>query len=324
MCASTLLPVTPALLLNEPGIRLDIEEMIMSIWSYPNRGHWGQSSYRGNCSGFIYRDLYEALTPKVVIDPCIGSGTSMDVAREMGIESYGLDLHSGFNLLRDSILEATGKPGDLVVSHLPYHDMVVYSGSQYEGVHKDDLSRCESVDDFLEKAHFALLNQRDATSPGGWYATLIGDQRRNGRYYSYQAEFIARMPADELKSVIVKAQHNTVSGRKQYGAIGGGLPRIEHEYLLIWQRPEQISVLVTLKNLMNQARKRTESTWRGIVRQALVSLGGQAHLSDVYQHIEKSAPERLQNNQHWKAKIRQTLQKAPAFARVDTGVWQLS
>ena len=296
----------------------------MSILSYPNRGTWGKSSYRGNCSGFVYRDLYRALAPKIVIDPCMGSGTSIEVAKEMGIQSFGLDLHSGFNLLRDSILEMTQTPGDLVVSHLPYHNMVVYSGNQYEGIHADDLSRCESVDDFLEKAHFALLNQRDATRPGGYYATLIGDQRKNGEYHSYQAEFIARMPRSELRSVIIKAQHNTVSGRKQYAAMAGGLPRIEHEYLLIWQRPEKTSMLVMLNGLVKQARQRTASTWRGIVRQALVSLGGQSSLSDLYQHIAQAAPERLQDNPHWQAKVRQTLQLAPAFTRVESGVWMIA
>jgi hypothetical protein len=29
----------------------------------------------------------------------VGSGTSVEVARELGIEAYGLDLHSGFTIL---------------------------------------------------------------------------------------------------------------------------------------------------------------------------------------------------------------------------------
>ena len=95
----------------------------MSIWSYPERGHWGDSKYRGNSSGYLYQDLYRSLKPGFVIDPCMGSGTSIEVAQEMGIDALGLDLHSGFNLLRDSIIEAAGRPADLVVSHFPYHDM---------------------------------------------------------------------------------------------------------------------------------------------------------------------------------------------------------
>jgi len=56
-------------------------------------------------------------------------GTSVEVAREMGIEAHGLDLHSGFNILEQRILDVVGKPSDLVLSHPPYHNIIVYSGN---------------------------------------------------------------------------------------------------------------------------------------------------------------------------------------------------
>ena len=101
----------------------------MSILSFPDRGPWGKSSWRGNCSGHIYKSLFEQLKPAVFVDPMVGGGTSVEVAREMGIQAHGLDLHSGFNVLRDSILAKVGKPADLVVSHPPYGAMIVYSGN---------------------------------------------------------------------------------------------------------------------------------------------------------------------------------------------------
>jgi hypothetical protein len=73
----------------------------------------------------------------------VSGGTSVEVAREMGIEAHGLDLHSGFNVLKQSILEVVGKPSDLVLSHPPYHNIVVYSGNVWgRGPHPDELSRC--------------------------------------------------------------------------------------------------------------------------------------------------------------------------------------
>jgi len=296
-----------------------------SIWSYPERGEWGNSKYRGNCSGYIYRDLFNALQPEFVVDPCVGSGTSVDVARDMNIKAVGLDLHSGFNLLRDSILNTVGREADLCISHFPYHSMVLYSGVMYPGEHRDDLSRCESVDDFLEKAHLALLNQRDATAPGKYYATLIGDHRSKGEYRSYQAEFIARMPSSELRSVIVKAQHNCVSDTRSYKpGFAGGLPRISHEYLLVWQRPSKTGVLLTLRGLASQNRARAISTWRSIVRMALIALGGRAKLASIYEYVSSSAPERLKANPNWQPKIRQTLQLGNAFVRKGQGDWALA
>lgn len=100
----------------------------MSIISYPERGKWGKASWRGNCSGNVYKELFERLEPTIFIDPMVGSGTSIEVAKEMRIEAYGLDLHSGFNVLRDSILLEAGKEADLCLSHPPYGSMIIYSG----------------------------------------------------------------------------------------------------------------------------------------------------------------------------------------------------
>ena len=117
----------------------------------------------------------------------------------------GLDLHSGFNILKQRILEAVGKPSDLVLSHPPYHNIVVYSGKVWGRVgHPDDLSRCATEDEFLEKLTIALKNQRHATRPGGYYGAIIGDVRRGGVYSSYQADLVARMPKKELAAVLIK------------------------------------------------------------------------------------------------------------------------
>lgn len=300
--------------------------MRSSIVSYPERGKWGKSSYRGNCSGFVYRDLYEATRPSFIIDPCVGGGTSIEVARDMGIEGIGLDLHSGFNLLRDSIAARVGRQADLCVSHLPYHDMIVYGGNVHDVVHQDDLSRCSSTEEFVEKAHLALLNQREATRPGGYYATLIGDLRRGGEYFSFQADFIARMPADELRGVIIKAQHNCMSDGNHYqGRFNRGLPRIAHEYLLLWQRPESgTSILLSLSKMAKKAQATLWSTWKNVVRHAIVQLGGKASLSDLYEVIAGMASDRIGQNKHWKEKVRQTLQRADCFEPVERGVWSLT
>ena len=210
-----------------------------SILSFPDRGPWGNSRYRGNCSGYVYKRIFEHLRPRVFTDPMAGSGTSVEVAREMDIEAYGLDLHSGFNILEHSILEVVGKPSDLVLSHPPYHDCVVYSGSVWgTEPHRDDLSRCATEDQFMDKLYIALLNQRSATAIGGHYGLIIGDVRRGGRYFSPQAEIIARMPRDELRSVLIKAQHNMVSNQVRYAPMN--FPKITHEYVVIWQRPPTI------------------------------------------------------------------------------------
>lgn len=152
-----------------------------------------------------------------VFGPMVGGGTSVEVAREMGIEAHGLNLHSGYNILKQRILDVVGKPSELMLSHPPYHNIVVYSGKVWGRVgHPDDLSRCASDDEFVEKLMIALKNQRHATKPGGYYGAIIGDVRRAGVYSSYQADVIARMPKRELQAVLIKQQHNVASNGRDY------------------------------------------------------------------------------------------------------------
>lgn len=303
--------------------------MTGSVLSYPERGHWGKSNWRGNCSGYIYRDVFEMLRPRVFVDPMVGSGTSVEVAREMKIEAYGLDLHSGFNILKQSVLEAVGKPSDLCLAHPPYGNMVVYSGEVWGNEpHPDDLSRCVNEDDFLDKLHLAMLNMRSSVAPGGFYGVLIGDLRKNGMYSSYQAECIARMPKSEHKAVLVKVQHNCLSDKKQYGNMGG-MPRIYHEYLLLWQKPESAalaSMLGSLSVMARQSQRRMTGTWKSVIWQVLINLGGRATLQDLYKAVEESAPpeKRASNSEHLRPKVRQTLYSHPDTFRGSDDVWEIA
>lgn len=296
--------------------------MKTSISSHPERGPWGNARWRGNASGYFYKDLFEALHPKTFVDPMVGSGTSVEVASEMGIRAWGLDLHSGFNILRQSILEVVGEPADLVFSHPPYHDMIVYSGQVWGAApHPDDLSRAGNVEEFADKLHQALLNQRHATLPGGHYGALIGDLRRKGRYYSFQAELIARMPADELVAVLVKVQHNVSSNNTKYHRLR--YPRIAHEYALLWRKQDR-STYQVIGAMAFPQKRRLEGTWRALVRQAMVEHGGRAALADLYRTLEEGAPNKVRNNPNWKAKIRQVLQRYGDFRPLTRGVWTLA
>ena len=293
----------------------------MSILDFKNRGTWGKSSYRGNCSGFVYREMFSWLKPNVFVDPMAGSMTSIEVAEEMGIEAYGLDLHSGFNILKDRIIDSVKKESDLVFSHPPYGGMILYSGNVWGESHPDDLSRCIDDDDFNNKLQLALLNQREATRDGGFYGTLIGDWRRQGVYTSYQAEIIARMPKDELASVVIKAQHNTMSGRFNYGK--QKLPMITHEYMLLWQK-KSTSFFALFRGLALSQKQRLSSTWQSIIKLALMQLGGSAPLEQIYEHVFATCPEKAIKNIHWKAKVRQTLQLHDAFISSSRGMWCLA
>ena len=296
-----------------------------SIISYPDRGHWGDSKWRGNCSGHVLKDLFLQLKPQTFVDCMVGSGTSVEVANEMGITAIGLDLHQGFNAVNDSILNTVGHQSDLVFSHPPYGSMIVYANAVWKGATQAqlaaDLSRCASDTEFHEKMQAVLLNQRDATVPGGHYATLIGDYRQNGRYVSYQAEMIARMPSEELAAVIIKQQHNCVSDSRAYANMK--YPRINHEFLLVWKKAS-MPLIVLLGKVAREQAERVKATWKAVINLVLQRLGGKANLTSIYDEVARAAPEKIAQNPSWQAKVRQVLNSTERFASNERGVWQFA
>lgn len=293
-----------------------------SILSFPTRGPEGDASWRGNCSGHVYRELFSQFKPRSFADPMMGSGTSIEVAQSLGIEAFGFDLHQGFDAVTESLLQRIGKPVDMVVSHPPYGGMILYSGVVWGEANAADLSRCTNDEQFIDGLTSALFNQREATTGNGIYGTIIGDWRRDGRYTSYQANLINRLPADELLAVIIKAQHGTLSGRRVYNNFQ--LPRIAHEYIVLWRKRQQ-SLFAILKNLATAQHRQLQGTWLIVVETALRELGGTSTLSRLYEFISQRAIDKLASNTHWQAKIRQILnQNRDRFRSIEVGVWQIS
>ena len=292
-----------------------------SVMSFPERGNYGNSNWRGNTSGYVIKELIQHFNPKLFVDACEGSGTSRDVCKEMGIEYVGLDLYKGQDFTKDSILTQLPRPADICFTHPPYHDMIAYSGSVYgKEILTGDTSHCRNVEEFISKSQVMLMNQREATKEGGIYCTLIGDQRGGslgkGNFRSYQADFISMMPKEELLSVAIKLQHNCMSDTRVYS--GSFIP-IMHEYLLIWKKRAK-SLFAISFDIASELQSRVATTWRNAIRIVMMKLQ-KADLNTIYNEIEKVASNLITNNPNYKAKIRQTLQKH--YNNVERGVWSL-
>lgn len=295
-----------------------------SIISYPDRGEYGNSQYRGNTSGHVIVDLIKQFNPKTFVDVCEGSGTSRDVCKELGVKYHGLDLHKGNDFTKDSVLQAIGGfPADMVFSHPPYHNMINYVAERTKhglmvNPDENDTSQCKSVDEFLFKSQVMLFNQREATRAGGIYTTLIGDMRKDGKFFSFQSDFINMLPKKELISVTIKKQHNMVSNGRTYA---GNSILIMHEYLLIWKKSTRTLAAVAWDKA-KELQATMHATWRTYVRMALMNLGGQATLDRIYKEVESIAGDKVKSNPNHQAKVRQTLQLH--FTSVQRGVWAVA
>lgn len=160
-----------------------------------------------------------------------GSGTSRDVVdglnkyKKTGISYWGGDLREGFDLSKQDL------PGkfDFIWIHPPYWNIIRYSSNN-----ANDLSNCESYETFQKLLMACLKRCYEALEIGGRLAVLIGDVRRSGKYTPIVKD-VLNIPYGEIRSIIIKVQHNCTSDRKRYGKIED-VP-IKHEYCVILKKP---------------------------------------------------------------------------------------
>lgn len=206
------------------------DEGMTSVVSYPQRcALWGDSRFRGNCDGRLFKNLVLRYRAKRVADPMLGSGTTRHVVaglnrfKKAGITFWGSDLRQGFDLTSQDLPSSF----DFVWIHPPYWSIVRYS------TNRADLSNVASYEEFrgmlllcLERCYRALL-------PGGRLAVLIGDVRRAGRYTPIIRD-VLNFPHGEIRSIIIKVQHNCTSDRRAYGRLED--PPIKHEYCVVFRK----------------------------------------------------------------------------------------
>ena len=117
---------------------------LTSIHSVRRRGPYGNAKYRGNCGGYIIRDLLRYFGSKSVLDPMLGSGTCRDVCKELGIAHQGMDIRHGKDA-SDLTSYQNIEPVQFIWMHPPYWKMIRYN---------DDprcLSNAESLEAFLDQ-----------------------------------------------------------------------------------------------------------------------------------------------------------------------------
>ena len=299
---------------------------MQSIVSYPDRGSYGRNSYRGNCSGKLIKDIIDLYKLRGLSDFMVGSGTTEDVVRETGLRGTFADLNRGFDMMTMDVPERA----ENIFWHPPYHDMVVYSNSQYKAadveratglsadtILADDLSRCASWEEFVKKMNHCMLKQFAALEKGGRMFTLVGDMKRRGKLFSMILDLVK---PGTVENIIIKAQHNCWSERQEYS---GTFVPIVHEYLLVTRKDTGLIVPVSYgMNAEYDMRRFASQSWRDLVFSIIQENGGQMSLQELYDAVKDSA--KAKANQHWQEKVRQTVQNIKHFVRTERGCYALA
>ena len=165
--------------------------------------------------------------------------------------------------------------------------------------------------------NYCMMKQFSALEKGGRMFTLVGDWKQKGRLYSMILDLIK---PGTVENIIIKAQHNTTSGRQDYS---GRFVPIVHEYLLVTRKDGGLVVPVSWGTSRTyDMREFGDQSWRDLVYSVVQEAGGKISLQELYQELKDSAKAR--RNPHWQEKVRQTLQDGRRFVRTDRGTYAVA
>ncbi|ACA60671.1 DNA methyltransferase [Candidatus Desulforudis audaxviator] len=240
-----------------------------SLWNINRRDSSGAHLgwYWGNFIPQIPHQLMLRYTKKgeLVVDPFLGSGTTLIECRRLGRHGLGVELnpktlHKARELVEaeenrhnvitrlivgdsrvfdfEAAIRAMGFSAiDLLLMHPPYHDIIRF------GSDENDLSNAKSTRDFLHMFGEVLDNTLPLLRKGRYLGIVIGDKYSQGEwiplgFYCMQEAMNRGL---SLKSIVVKNFEETKGKRNQkalwrYRALLGGFYVFKHEYILVLRK----------------------------------------------------------------------------------------
>lgn len=239
-----------------------------SLWIIDKRDNSGihSASYHGNFIPQIPNQLFTRYTKKGdwILDPFMGSGTSLIEAQRMGRNSIGIELQTELvehvrnkiqsdnkNDYNPNIFIGDSRTIDIdeilntlfidklqfVIFHPPYWDIIKFSDD------KSDLSNSESLDLFLEAFGEVIDNSTKHLEKNRYCACVIGDKYANGQVVplSFYCMNIFIEKGFQLKAILVKNFGETKGKANQqaiwrYRAITNDFYIFKHEYIFVFKK----------------------------------------------------------------------------------------
>ena len=147
--------------MTKAEILRELENHTGTILSFPERGPWGSSRYRGSCSGWIPAFFINKFHVSHMAEVFAGSGTTYDVCKDMNVVYTGIDLNPNpprngiqtMDILDDSMDLPDGfYHADMVFLHPPYPSI---NGIHYSGAMWKDTIGCAKSD--IQEMDFETL-----------------------------------------------------------------------------------------------------------------------------------------------------------------------
>jgi hypothetical protein len=240
-----------------------------SLWVLDKRDSSGAHLgwYWGNFVPQIPHQLMLRFTKKGdwVLDPFVGSGTTLIECRRLGRNGLGIELNpevakkargligkegNKHNVVTEvvagdsrnidvkgELTKLGGKHVQLILMHPPYYDIIKFSTS------RDDLSNAPTVDSFISMFGQVLDNVAPCLEKGRCLGVVIGDKYSKGTWVPLGFFLMNEVLKRDflLKGIIVKNFEETRGKRNQkelwrYRALVGGFYIFKHEYILLFKK----------------------------------------------------------------------------------------
>jgi DNA modification methylase len=248
----------------------DFKVETTTVWSFPNRGKWltHNAKYRGNWAPQIPGNLIRLYSKEgeTVLDPMVGSGTTMIEAKSLGRHGIGFDIHSDVvKIAKESckfrctkcyepiieqgdarnIESIEDESVDFVATHPPYLNIIKYGTKFIDG----DLSAISNLQKFCDEIEKVARECYRVLKSGKYCAILIGDTRRRRHYVPLAFSVMQRFlkAGFILKEDVIKVQHNC-STTRYWSSQQKDFLLIMHEHLFVFRKLGKDENKVTFKD----------------------------------------------------------------------------
>jgi adenine-specific DNA-methyltransferase len=215
-----------------------------TLWDYPSQHYGdaqqGRQSYRGATPSYVIWNVIERFTSpgELVVDPFAGSGTTLDVARDLGRRARAFDVapfHADAEVADARRLPLADRSVDLVFMDPPYADNLTYS---------DDprcIGRLRGDGPYQAAMREVVGEATRVLRPDGVLAIYVCDVFQRGQPFAalgFDLFAIARAALEPLDVVAVVRHNKQLADRDQLaGAERAGVMLRGFNYLMLFRRP---------------------------------------------------------------------------------------